>query len=134
MSPGLASYAFCREGRRVARQSVALSEIDSFRHAQMPNTRIDHVSRPFHRPQMHARQILADDANGEELRPGKYGNYRRQERKPGNSAALHQIPADDVRKDQEPEYSERKADHAGESQRESAEPRHHVERVADKLA
>ena len=83
---------------------------------------------------MHSRQILTDDADGEELRPGKYGNYRRQERKPGNYPALDQIPANDVCKDKEAEYGERKANDAGELKRERAEPRHHVERVADKLA
>ena len=57
----------------------------------------------IHHPEMHARQILADDADGEELRAGKYGNDRRQERKPGDGAALDQIPADDVREDQDPE-------------------------------
>src|SRR6266545_7438501 len=124
MNPTLASYACCRSGRMVACQCIALPQFHSFCRVHIANTRIDHVSWPFHRPQMHARQILADDANGEELRPGKYGNYRRQERKPGNRAARDQIPADDVRKDQEPEYSKRKADHAGESKRESTEPRH----------
>src|SRR5438552_3148173 len=67
----------------MAWQRVALPQIGSFRDNQMANARVDHVSWSFHRPEMHARQILADDADGEELRAGKYGNDRRQERKPG---------------------------------------------------
>src|SRR6266478_4919199 len=103
MNPRFASYAFYRARSVVAWQRVALSQVDGFRHVRMANARIDHVSWSFHRPEMHARQILADDADGEELRAGKYGNDRRQERKPGDGAALDQIPANDVCKDQEPE-------------------------------
>src|SRR5438034_6781926 len=101
MTPRFVSYACCGAGRMVARQPIALSQIDSFRHVQISDARIDHVSWSFHRSQVHARQILTDDADGKELCPGKYRNDRRQEREPWNRAALDQIPDNNVRKDQE---------------------------------
>src|SRR5262245_39740327 len=60
-----------------------------------------HTLRSAHRSGMHSRQILPDNSQGEQLRPGEYGDDGGQEGKSGRRAAFNQIAPDDVDQHQE---------------------------------
>src|SRR5262252_2326016 len=83
---------------------------------------------------MHARQILADYPEREQLRSGEYGDHRGEEGEPRYRIPLEDPARDDVCEDGNADGGESEASQAGDLERPSTEAGRHVHCMRNKLS
>src|SRR5581483_3407974 len=92
------------------------------------------VGGPLHHAEVHARQIFADDAEREELRPGKDRDHPGENVEAPQCRALGQRANCHINQQDEPQDGESESDQAGNLQGQHAEAGRHVERMQHELA
>src|SRR6266496_1192984 len=83
---------------------------------------------------MHARQLLADDSQREQLCTREERNNGGEKRKPWYASAPHQISSQNINKDSNPNKSKKKSDQACKLERYRTIAGHHVHRMSRKLS
>ena len=83
--------------------------------------------------EVHAREVLADDAEREELAPEKIAIIDARNGKPGTALPLDEVAHEHEHEQATPKQREREADEARDLQRPRAEAGQHVERVRREL-
>jgi hypothetical protein len=94
----------------------------------------DRIGGPVHHPDVHARQILTDDAEREELRARENGDDRREKREPLYDRTVEEEATDDEHEHADPEDREGKPDPARHLEGQRGKPRDQIQGMGEEHA